>query len=321
MKKLTAVLVLAFGFFLADPSFTQPASSLRGRTVRQLPTCNEPKAGTTVSLSDATSQDVIGSGGGSAITVAVCDGSDWVPISTTVSSIDGNPAITLDTDDAGSDVTITPADDFLLTAGDAANLVAGGVVLIDSTAGATVTIDTDAAGSDIVATPVDDLILTIGDALTTTTGGAASIVTTAGAVTITAGGTTQDVGINSVDDIVLTPTDALTATVGGAATVTTTAGVITLTVGGTTEDMSLISADQVIVDGAGGADELVIDDDEVLVGAAAAFRLAIAAAPPVACASGTKASMYYDSDINKVCICNGTNYVLANDDSTTTGCS
>lgn len=147
------------------------------------------------------------------------------------------------------------------------------------------------------------------------------LITKAGQQSITATGAGNDVSVASSDDIILNPTDALTATVGGAAAVTTTAGAITLTAGGTTEDISAISVDQVIFDGAGGADELIIDDDEVLVGAAAAFRLAIAAAPPVACASGTKASMYYDSDINKVCICNGTNYVLANDDSTTTGCS
>ena len=145
--------------------------------------------------------------------------------------------------------------------------------------------------------------------------------TTAAPVVIQVSGAGNDVSLIASDDVILTPTDALTATVGGAAAVTTTAGAITLTAGGTTEDISLISVDQVIVDGAGGADELVIDDDEVLVGSAAAFRLAISSASPVACASGTKASMYYDSDINKVCICNGTNYVLANDDSTTTGCS
>ena len=44
-------------------------------------------------------------------------------------------------------------------------------------------------------------------------------------------------------------------------------------------------------------------------------------APPAACAAGTKGTIYFDVDINKLCICNGTNYVLANDATTTTGCS
>lgn len=176
-------------------------------------------------------------------------------------------------------------------------------ILIEATgAGNDVTLD---AADDVLLTPADDFVVT----------------PTAGSSTINAVGAGEDVSLVAADDVLLTPTDALTAAVGGAAAVTTTAGAITLTAGGTTQDISLISVDQVIVDGAGGSDELVIDDDEVLVGAEAAFRLAIASAPPVACASGTKASMYYDSDINKVCICNGTNYVLANDDSTTTGCS
>ncbi len=44
-------------------------------------------------------------------------------------------------------------------------------------------------------------------------------------------------------------------------------------------------------------------------------------APPNTCAAGTEGSTYTDSDIHKRCICNGTNYVLMNDDTTTTGCS
>lgn len=50
-------------------------------------------------------------------------------------------------------------------------------------------------------------------------------------------------------------------------------------------------------------------------------KLTGASAPPVACAAGTAGTSYFDSDIAKTCICNGTNYVLANDDTTTTGCS
>lgn len=169
------------------------------------------------------------------------------------------------------------------------------------------------AGNDVTLNAADDVILLPADDF--------RVTPTAGSSIINAVGAGEDVSLVAADDVLLTPTDALTAAVGGAAAVTTTAGAITFTAGGTTEDISLISVDQVIFDGAGGADELVIDDDSVTVGTAAAFIPGIASAPPVACAAGTKGAMYYDSDINKVCICNATNYVLMNDDSTTAGCS
>lgn len=51
------------------------------------------------------------------------------------------------------------------------------------------------------------------------------------------------------------------------------------------------------------------------------FKLVGAAAPLIACAAGSKGNVYYDSDINKLCVCNGTNYVLVDDATTTTGCS
>lgn len=50
-------------------------------------------------------------------------------------------------------------------------------------------------------------------------------------------------------------------------------------------------------------------------------RIVPSSAPPVACAAGTEGTIYVDSDIHKACICNATNYVLMNDDTTTTGCS
>lgn len=275
--------ILGFVLILAALAALPAVAQLIGRTatVTTLPACNGTKQMALVT--DATNATTLGAGGGSA--------SVWVSCATGSWAIEEVAAV--------SDLT--------------------GYVL--DTEAAQVAIEASGAGNDITLTAADDVILVPADALTLTAGGAAAITTTAGAIGLTAGGTTQDITLTSVDDVILVPADALTATVGGAAAVTTTAGAITLTAGGTTEDISLISVDQVIVDGAGGADELIIDDDEVLVGSAAAFRLAIASAPPVACASGTKASMYYDSDINKVCICNGTNYVLANDDSTTTGCS
>jgi hypothetical protein len=74
-----------------------------------------------------------------------------------------------------------------------------------------------------------------------------------------------------------------------------------------------------VIDAAGGADEVTIATASTTI--VGAFKLTASTAPPVACAAGTEGTVYVDSDIHKICICNATAYVLANDDSTTTGCS
>ncbi len=175
------------------------------------------------------------------------------------------------------------------------------------------------AGNDVTLVAADDVILTPTDDLTATVGNDANISTTAGNIGITAGGTTQDITLTAVDDVVLAPTGDLTGTVGAAVAVTTTAGAITLTAGGTTQDISLVSVDQVILDGEGGADEVTIDAGSTTI--IGGLRLTGASAPPVACAAGTGGTIYFDSDISKLCVCNGTNYVLVDDATTTTGCS
>lgn len=259
-------------------------------TVAELGACQNARA--MAYVTDATNATTLGAGGGSASVFVNCASGSWAidsveDVASLAGYIQSSEAaqVGIEATGAGNDVTLTAADDVILSPADALTAVAGGAVTITGTAGTV------------------------------------AIASSAGAVTVTAVGATNDVTVTAADDVILAPTDALTATVGGAAAVTTTAGAITLTAGGTTEDISIISVDQVILDGAGGADELVIDDDTVTVGTAAVFILAIASAPPAACAAGTKGAMYYDSDINKVCICNATNYVLMNDDSTTTGCS
>lgn len=159
------------------------------------------------------------------------------------------------------------------------------------------------AGNDITLTTSasgDDLIFAAGDALAVTTGGAAAITTTAGAITLTAGGTTQDVSLVSVDDVILTPSDDLTVSA---------------------VDVAVGASGTIALDAAGSTDELGVAENAVSVGAGVAFRLVGGSAPPVACGAGVKGTLYFDTDINKLCVCNGTNYVLANDDSTTTGCS
>lgn len=118
--------------------------------------------------------------------------------------------------------------------------------------------------------------------------------------TMTASGTAiLDVG-GSTDELTVT-----SSTVG-------IAGVVTIT-GATTV------AGATVIDGGGGADEVTVGTDTTTI--LGSFILPIASAPPAACAAGTKGAVYYDSDINKLCVCNATNYVLINDDTTTTGCS
>lgn len=43
------------------------------------------------------------------------------------------------------------------------------------------------------------------------------------------------------------------------------------------------------------------------------------ATPPVACSAGTAGTIYYDSDVNELCVCNASGYVQIDD--MTTGCS
>ena len=170
------------------------------------------------------------------------------------------------------------------------------------------------------------------------------------AVSITATGAGHDVSLIAADDVFLTPTDALTAVAGGNTTITSTAGTVaiassagavTVTATGATNDVTLTATDDVIlaatddttvagdqfavntttavIDAGAGADEITVAAGSTTI--LGTLVLPIASAPPAACAAGTKGAIYYDSDINKLCLCNGTNYVLVNDDSTTTGCS
>lgn len=162
------------------------------------------------------------------------------------------------------------------------------------------------------------------------------LITKAGQQSITASGAGNDVTLVAADDVLLTPADDFV--------VTPTAGSVTLNAVGAGEDVSLVAADDVLLtptddltvsaadvavgatttiafDAAGSTDELGIAENSVSVGSGVAFRIVGGSAPPAACAAGTKGTVYYDTDINKMCVCNGTNYVLMNDDSTTTGCS
>ena len=170
---------------------------------------------------------------------------------------------------------------------------------VSGTTAAPIVIQNSGAGNDVSAIALDDLFLTPGDALVavaggnttiTSTAGTVAISSSAGSVTIGAVGATQDVTVSATDDVILSPTDALTLS-------------------GTTSTLNA----------GGGAVEVSVAADSVAI--IGAFKLTKSSAPPVACAAGTEGTVYLDSDIHKLCVCNATAYVLVNDDSTTTGCS
>ena len=60
------------------------------------------------------------------------------------------------------------------------------------------------------------------------------------------------------------------------------------------------------------------DDGQIVIGnTRGSLRLKPRATIPIACAAGTEGTVYLDSDTHKPCYCNGTNYVLFSDDTTT----
>lgn len=270
-------------------------------TVATLPTCGSALFGAYASVTDGNGAADCTIGLSTTDVACYCNGTAWTPVGASV-DVSGYVLITkagqqsITASGAGNDITTVSADDEIHT----------------------ITDDVTFACQDFLPSPTATFAAVVGTN--------ASIVTTAGNVTLTAGGTTQDVEVNSVDDIILTPTDALTANVGGAVSLSavgdvdlaSSGGAITLDATGGT-NIGFYAPTSIIADAAGGADELTIATASTTV--IGAFKLTGSSAPPVACSGGTAGTIYYDSDINKMCICNGTNYVLLNDDSTTTGCS
>lgn len=123
------------------------------------------------------------------------------------------------------------------------------------------------------------------------------LITKAGQQSLTASGAGNDITLTSVDDVILAATDD-----------TTVAG-----------DQFAVNTTTAVIDAGGSTDEVTIAAGSTTI--VGAFKLTASSAPPVACSAGTEGTYYVDSDIHKPCYCNGTNYVLASDDTTTTGCS
>lgn len=121
--------------------------------------------------------------------------------------------------------------------------------------------------------------------------------TAAAQQSVTASGAGNDVTLTAADDVILAATDD-----------TTVAG-----------DQFAVNTTTAVIDAGGGADEVTVAAGSVTL--TGSLILPIASAPPAACSSGTKGTIYYDSDINKLCVCNATDYVLVDDATTTTGCA
>lgn len=332
MKRTTLTLALAL---LATPLLAQsaliPEQILRIKATSLV--CNANTEGKMYRVVDASSLgDCDTTGGGTVSALCLCDNLSFVPIAVDTDLAASYVLVTkagqqsVTASGAGNDVSLVAADDVILTPADAftvsatgaASITAGaaskvetsaGAVTIDSVGGADeVVVDGTAVTGDITLTAIDDLIFAAGDDWTGaptglinfTPGESFAVTTTAGAITLTAGGTTQDVSLVSVDDVLLSPTDDLTVAAA---------------------DIALGATTTIALDAAGSTDELGIAENSVSISAGIAFRIVGGTAPPAACAAGTKGTMYYDTDINKMCLCNGTDYVLMNDDSTTAGCS
>lgn len=145
--------------------------------------------------------------------------------------------------------------------------------------------------------------------------------TTAAPIVIQNSGAGNDLSLIAIDDVIVTAADFL-PTLSGTAVVTAPVTNIVAATSSTVTTPTLTAAVTTgVIDAGGGTDELTVTSTSVAVGANSLFYPAKASAPPVACSGGTAGGEYYDTDINKLCRCNGTNFVLANDDSTTTGCS
>ena len=124
-----------------------------------------------------------------------------------------------------------------------------------------------------------------------------------------------------IDDLIMTGQDFLPTFSAPAVVTAPVINIVAATSSTVTTPTLTAAVTTAAIDAGGGTDELTVTTTSVAVGANSLFYPAKASAPPVACSGPTAGGEYYDTDINKLCRCNGTNFVLANDDSTTTGCS
>jgi len=139
-------------------------------------------------------------------------------------------------------------------------------------------------------------------------GGDKLIVASGGELEVQSGGTVDMQSGATIGATAATIT-TLTATTGTITNLTATTGTIA----------TVAHATSIGVDAAGGTDEVTITDDKVAVSDEALFYTATASAPPAACAAGTAGALYYDTDVNELCVCNATNWLKISDMST--GCS
>lgn len=73
----------------------------------------------------------------------------------------------------------------------------------------------------------------------------------------------------------------------------------------------------IVLDAVGNTDEMTIGANSVTFGSNTEIYPPIGSAPPVACAAGKAGAIYYDSDLNEPCFCNGTDWKKFSDAATT----
>ncbi len=87
--------------------------------------------------------------------------------------------------------------------------------------------------------------------------------------------------------------------------------------GGDWAETILAADNRVTLQAGGGTEEINIDAGSVNMGYNTEFYPPKHTAPPVACAAGKAGAMYYDTNVNELCICNGTNWLEISDMATT----
>jgi len=357
LKRLLLLIPLLWVPFSA-PAPAQNVAIGQPIRVRQLPACTYQRTGLAFHVYDGASAADCTTGGGTVPVLCSCNGSGtWASfINSSATGISYAGDILIAASGTTKDVTVTATDDIILTPVDALTVAPGGNATLTTTAG-NVTLTAGGTTQDASLVSTDDIFLTPDDALVavaggnttiTSTAGTVAIASSAGPITVTAVGGSNDITMTAADDVILSPTGDLTAVAGAAVTVTATvgtaalrasAGAVTVTAVGATNDVTLTAADDVILaatdDTTVAGDNLGINTTTVTInpgGSAVELQMSagvstflgslilpISSAPPIACAAGSKGTVYYDSDTNLVCVCNATGYVQIADG--TSACS
>lgn len=278
--------------FLLPWTLEAQSNYVRGGFVQDLPKCKKSVDGVLYAVSNADSVLALGSGLGAESALAQCDGDDevWRPTAlSTCSDLQGDPSVEIDTTDAGSDVTITPVDDFIVTTGDTVNItaVAGSIGLVSAAANVVVTaiVDFNVGASDDMNVAVSDdaEIVAGGEILLDSTGGTG--------ITFDTDAAGSDINLTPVDDLLASVGDAFSLLSGTNSAITTTNGTVILTAGGAAGDVSILSdggsTGVTIQTSAAGSDVVITPTDDFQVTAGDSVLLVGGATSAVSLSAGS----------------------------------